>query len=305
MIRPWLYVLVFLMVLSSCKGPAGGKNLAGEEGFSFAFLTDIHLQPEAGAEIGFQWAIREVNKRDPDFVLTGGDMVMDVLSQSHERADSLYRLYADLSAKFRMPVYNTMGNHEIFGWQSFEEDIEQDSEFGKGMYEQRLGPRYYSFDHKGWHFMILDSNYLLERGAYTGKIDREQMDWIRRELEQLDRETPIAISVHVPFISSAFQITMGPDAKIPDGLVIVNSREVLALFSEHKLRLVLQGHLHFLESIHVQNQVCFITGGAVSGQWWNNGPDSKPEEGFVMIHVRGDDLTWEYVDYGWTPREDI
>jgi hypothetical protein len=98
---------------------------------------------------------------------------------------------------------------------------------------------------------------------------------------------------------------MGPEAKIPEGLVIQNSREVLALFSDYNLKLVLQGHLHYLEDIYVQNQVHFISGGAVSGKWWNNEPDSKPEEGFVMVHIKGEDLTWEYIDFGWTPREDF
>jgi hypothetical protein len=85
------------------------------------------------------------------------------------------------------------------------------------------------------------------------------------------------------------------------GQVISNGLEVLGLFSEHNLRLVLQGHLHFLEDIYVQNQVHFITGGAVSGKWWANDADSKPEEGFVMVHLNGEELEWEYVDYGWTP----
>lgn len=305
MLKFWLYPVIALFVLSSCNSPSGRNNQTAEDEFSFAFLTDIHLQPERGAKTGFQWAIREVNKRYPDFVLTGGDMVADVLNQSYGRADSLYRLYEDLVKKFKMPVYNTMGNHEVYGWQRIEEGIEQHPEFAKRMYEQRLGPRYYSFDHKGWHFIVLDAIYLLERGAYTGKIDEGQMEWIIEDLKQLDKRTPIAISAHYPFISSAFQLTMGPAAKIPKGLMIQNSREVLALFSEYNLRLVLQGHLHFLEGIYVQNQVHFITGGAVSGQWWDNKPDSKPEEGFVMIHIKGEDLTWEYVDYGWTPPEDI
>ena len=305
MLKFWLYPVVTLLVLSSCKTPSGSNNLTEEDEFSFAFLTDIHLQPERSAKVGFQWAIREVNKRHPEFVITGGDLVMDVLNQSYGRADSLYKLYADLAKKFKMPVYNTMGNHEVYGWQRMEEGIEQHPEFGKQMYEHRIGPRYYSFDHKGWHFIILDAVNLVERGAYNGNVDEEQIAWIAKDLKQIDKRTPIAISAHFPFVTSAFQLTMGPQAKIPKGLVIRNSHKVLALFSEYNLRLVLQGHLHFLEGIYVQNQVHFITGGAVSGNWWNNKPDSKPEEGFVMVHIKGEDLTWEYVDYGWTPPEDI
>ncbi len=305
MSKSCFYPIVALLILYGCSANSGKKKLTEENGFSFAFLTDIHLQPERGAETGFQWAIREVNKRNPDFVLTGGDLVMDVLNQSYGRSDSLYNLYKELSGKFDMPVYNTMGNHENYGWQRNEEGIEQHPEYGKGMYEERIGPRYYSFDHKGWHFIILDDVYLKEPGFYAGKVDDEQLAWIIKDLEKVDKLTPIAISVHIPFITSAAQISRGSRAGNSEGMVASNSREVLQLFSDYQLKLVLQGHLHFLEDIYIQNQVHFITGGAVSGKWWNNEPDSKPEEGFVMVHIRGEELTWEYVDFGWTPPNDI
>ena len=293
------------MILVGCNQPSSKTAVNEEDEFSFAFLTDIHLQPERGAEAGFQWAIREVNNLQPDFVITGGDLVMDVLNQSYGRSDSLYNLYEELSGKFEMPVYNTMGNHENFGWQRNEEGIEQHPEYGKAMFEQRIGPRYYSFDHKGWHFIILDDVYLKEPGVYAGRVDDEQMAWIIKDLEEVDINTPIAISVHIPFITSASQISRGSMAANSEGIVINNSSEVLGLFSEYNLKLVLQGHLHFLEDIYIQNQVHFITGGAVSGKWWANEPDSKPEEGFVMIHVKGEELKWEYVDFGWTPPNDI
>jgi 3',5'-cyclic AMP phosphodiesterase CpdA len=296
---------IFLLYLIACSPPSADTSVSDEGGFSFAFLTDIHLQPERAADAGFQWAIREVNKRNPDFVITGGDMVMDALNQTYGRVDSLYNLYQELSEKFKMPVYHTLGNHEVYGWQRIEKGIEQHPEFGKRMYEQRLGPRYYSFDHRGLHFMILDAIYLEERGIYTGKIDKEQMDWIAGELKDMATEDPIVISTHIPFITTAIQLTRGSMAPNPEGFVVSNSADVLRLFSEHNLKLVLQGHLHYLEDIYVQNQVHFITGGAVCGKWWNNTPDSKPEEGFVMIHVKGEGLSWEYVDFGWTPPEDI
>ncbi len=303
--KAFLFVGISLLILVGCNQPSSKTTVTEEDGFSFAFLTDIHLQPELGAEAGFQWAIREVNKLHPDFVITGGDLVMDVLNQSYGRSDSLYNSYIELSGKFEMPVYNTTGNHENYGWQRNEEGIEQHPEYGKGMFEQRIGPRYYSFDHKGWHFIILDDVYLKEPGVYAGKVDEEQMAWIIKDLEKIDKETPIAISAHIPFITSASQISRGSMAANTEGLVVSNSLDVLRLFSEYNLKLVLQGHLHFLEDIYIQNQVHFITGGAVSGKWWDNKPDSKPEEGFVMIHVKGEELKWEYVDFGWTPPDDI
>jgi len=298
--RTMLLFGMILWILTSCKTSSDSSS-AQEEGFSFAFLTDIHVQPERQAEAGFMWAINEVNKLNPDFVITGGDLVMDVLNQSYERADSLFNIYIKLSEKFKMPVYNTVGNHEVYAWYRQDPGIEEHPEYGKLMFEKRLGDRFYSFDHKGWHFIVLDAISRADGGGYQGKIDEEQILWLANDLQEVDKDTPIAISVHIPFITSASQLMRGSMAPNTPGQVISNGQEVLALFMEHDLRLVLQGHLHFLEDIYVQNQVHFITGGAVSGKWWANDAESKPEEGFVMVHVNGEDLDWEYVDYGWTP----
>lgn len=299
--RTLLWLGIFLWILTSCKTSGDTSSTQEEGGFSFAFLTDIHVQPERNAEEGFMMAINEVNKQNPDFVITGGDLVMDVLNQSYERADSLFNIYIELSKKFKMPVYNSVGNHEVYAWYRQDPGIEQDPEYGKLMFEKRLGDRFYSFNHKGWHFIVLDAISRAEGGGYQGMIDEEQIHWLAKDLLEVNKETPIAISVHIPFITSVTQLMQGSMAPNTPGQVISNGQEVLALFSEYNLRLVLQGHLHFLEDIYVQNQVHFITGGAVSGKWWANKPDSKPEEGFVMVHVNGEDLDWEYVDYGWTP----
>ena len=302
--RILLILGISILLFSACKQSTHPEAEQNENAFSFAFLTDIHLQPERSAEAGFMWAINEVNKRNPDLVLTGGDLVMDVLNQTYGRADSLFNLYIKLAGNFKMPVYNTVGNHEVYGWHRDEPGIEEHPEYGKKMFEKRLGDRFYSFDHKGWHFIVLDAISRSEEGGYAGGIDEEQILWLAKDLQKVDKTIPIAVSVHIPFITSATQISRGSLEANNPGMVIANSAEVLVLFSEHNLRLVLQGHLHFLEDIYIQNQVHFITGGAVSGKWWANEPDSKPEEGFVMIHVDGEELDWEYVDYGWTPPEE-
>lgn len=292
---------ISLWLFSGCNSSTPKSGDDAEEGFTFAFLTDIHLQPERSAVEGFQKAIDTLNLINPDFVLTGGDLVMDVLNQSHGRADSLFRLYKEVSDGLQMPVHNTVGNHEVYGWHRDEEGIATHPEFGKKMFEKHLGDRFYSFDHKGWHFIILDGIYRGETGHYIGKIDDEQVEWLKADLQKVDTTSPIAISVHIPFITSATQLSQGSLAASSEGLVITNSREVLELFRKHNLRLVLQGHLHFLEDIYVQNRVHFITAGAVSGRWWNNKPGEVPEEGFLLLHTKGEELEWEYVDYGWTP----
>lgn len=276
-------------VMFSCRGE--------KPDFSFAFLTDIHVQPELKAEQGFQQAIDNVNQLGPDFVITGGDLVMDVMGQTYDRADDLYKMYQKNMDLFEMPVYNTIGNHEIFGI-SMKEDIDRDHpEYEKGMFENRLGDRYTSFNYQGWHFMLLDSIIPTAGDGYAGWIDAEQMEWIESDLKQVDPETPIVISTHIPLISVFPQLNGNPIGDTMSGLVVNNAHDVLTLFQNHNLKLVLQGHLHAIEDISVGG-VRFITAGAVSANWWK-GLRNGLEEGFALIKVKDDSFTWEYIDFGW------
>ena len=93
--------------------PANEKLLENSDEFSFVFITDIHLQPERGAPQAFQKIIDSVNKMNVDFVLTGGDLVYDVLRGNFERSDSLFRMYKKAIEGFNVPVYNCIGNHEF------------------------------------------------------------------------------------------------------------------------------------------------------------------------------------------------
>jgi len=284
-----LAIISFLIVGVSCG--------SSEPEFSFVFMCDIHLQPEKLAVEGFKKAIEKVNGLKPDFVITGGDLVMDTLETEFDRADMLYDLYLENSKQFKMPVHNALGNHEIFGLYEKSGVDSAHPEYGKKMFEKRIGKTYYSFDFKGWHFMILDSVVEVDRERYMGKIKDEQLKWIKDDLEKTGKHTPIVLGTHIPFITSMTQVYGGPLEANNDYIVIVNSKEVLELFHDHNLKLVLQGHLHFLEAIYVRG-IQFITAGAVSGKWWK-GPNKETEEGFLLVKVKGDEFGWEYIDYGW------
>jgi 3',5'-cyclic AMP phosphodiesterase CpdA len=286
-----------ILILGCASARNGGTGPEDRGRFDFVFMTDIHVQPELDAEEGFSMAVDRVNRLSPDFVITGGDLVMDVLGVTYGRADSLYRIYEKLSAGIDAPLYNTIGNHEIYGW--YEESGADPShpEFGKKMYRKRLGRTYYSFDYGGWHFLVLDSVEREGDRGYVGKVGKDQLEWIRRDLSGVQVDTPIAVCTHIPLVSVMPQLREGPGTGISPSEVITNSREVLELFAEHNLKLVLQGHLHLVEEIRVSG-VTFITAGAVSGRWWK-GPRRGIEEGFAFITVNGGDFDWKYINYGW------
>jgi Icc protein len=287
-----LIIAVICPVLFSCS------RKPRQETFTFAFLTDIHLTPDRNAVAGFMQAIKAVNRLNPDFVITGGDLVMDALGQRYSRADSLYNLYNDAARNLIMPVHNTMGNHEIWGIFSSAGADSLNPEYGERMFEKRMGKSYYSFMHKGWKFMILNSIEDTRKNRYVGKIDDAQISWIKEELQKTDTLTPIVISVHIPFITANTQRYEGTTVANDSSTVIYNGREVLELFNHYNLKLVLQGHLHTVEDIYIKG-VHYLTGGAVSGAWWT-GPNNGFEEGFMLLTVKKGEISWKYIDYEWT-----
>lgn len=290
---------VTLLIFFILKVEIFTQSLIDANEFTFVFITDIHLQPERNAVEGFKQAINEINKINPDMVITGGDLIYDALGVSFERADSLYNLYNETIKLINAPVYNTIGNHEIFGWNEKSGVQREHPEFGKKMYENRIGKTFYSFEHKGVKFFILDSiEEVPEGGKYFGYIYDEQIHWLKNELISTDNLTPIIISTHIPFITSFSQIKAGSQKENERGLVVENSKEVLDLFSSHNIKLFLQGHLHYFEDLNIQNKTSFITGGAVSARWWR-GPNDGMEEGFLIIKLIGDEIFTEYFDYRW------
>ncbi len=288
-------VLFLAFGLISCTDVEKGDS------FSFVFMTDIHLQPEQQAVEGFREALSVADSLDVDFIITGGDLIMDALGASYARADSLYNIYNEEVKNLDLDIYNTIGNHEVYGWYPESLSDSLNPEYGKKMYEKRIGQVYYTFNHKGWKFYILDSVHKKGKRGYHGYIDSTQLEWLRQDLVTVDTATPIIISTHIPFISSWAQISVGSTVPLSHSSVVENSKEVLKLFEEYNLKLVLQGHHHIMEDIYIRN-IHFITGGAVSGAWWR-GIRDLTEEGFLLISCENGEFDWEYIDYGWKVEE--
>ena len=286
-----LFTSFILVLFSACKDKT--------DAFRFVFMTDIHVQPERRAAEGFRTAIEAVNRLDPAFVITGGDLVMDALQTPADRVDSLYTLYQDLTTAFKMPVYNTMGNHEVFGLYEASGISPANPGYGKQMFRNRLGggKTYYSFDYKNWHFIILDGIGFTPERRYYGHVDSLQLNWLKNDIAAVDTARPVVLSTHIPLFSIYGQMKNGPTFAMGESGVVTNALEVMHALAGHNLKLVLQGHLHVLEEMRYGNTT-FITGGAISGAWWKGSRDGTPE-GFLVIDVKQNDFSWEYKTYGW------
>ncbi len=286
-----LFALVLLLLSLTIHAQDKG------DGFTFAFLADIHLNNTEKAIKGFKKTIDTLNHLKPDFVITGGDLVMDASKVSCAKADSLFMLYDELQGDIEAPLYNCIGNHDNFGLRN--SSIKSTHpEFGRGMFEKYFGPSYYSFKKNNWHFIVLNS---INRDknkshGYDANIDSLQIEWIKEELTGIAPELPIVIITHVPFITVNAQFHNGGQASSGKNGAIRNSKQVLSLFEKHNLKLILQGHTHFLEDLYVNNKYRFISGGSVSAAWWNGATGVGMQEGFLLIEVKNEHIEWDYID---------
>ena len=223
-------------------------------------------------------------------------MVYDVLRGNKSRSDTLFTLYKNTSEKINVPVYNCIGNHELFG--IYEESVEDSlhPDYKYGMYERYFGKTYYSFDHKGWHFVVLNS--IEEQNKrYIGSISEEQLLWLKEYLAKIYPDTPLVITLHIPLVSTFPQIYPKP-SNSGGYKGLRNQARLMEIVEGYNLKLVLQGHLHWLEDINVMGKTRYITGGAVAGRpSWKG--KRHGEEGFLKIHIAGEEISWDFIDYGW------
>lgn len=291
--------------LSTAFGAEGAKKSAAD-GFTFAFLTDLHIQPERGAVDGVRQCVQKVNDLDrrPDFVLTGGDLIMDALDVGRERIQAQWKLFDDCFDRLELPVHHTLGNHDVVGWSARAVVQPGEQDYGKKIFAERYGKggTYRSFDHRGWHFILLDSiGQDAQTRDYKGWIDDDQLSWLKADLEKTGPRTPVILVTHIPFYSIWHQVLKGPKFPLDAKALVGNVFEFRQLFDKHNIQLVLSGHGHVLEKISL-GRITYIQGGAVCGMWWK-GPVYGNPEGFGVVECRADG-SWDYAyqDYGWKVR---
>ena len=170
--------------------------------FSFVFLTDSHIQPELDATHGTRLAFKRIQQwKGIDFAIQGGDHVFDAAAVTRARASQLFDLYVKTEQDLSLKVHHTIGNHDVFGVYPSSGIGPADSGYGRAMFAEHFGPTYHSFDHKGVHFIVLDSIGITPTG-WQPRIDNDQLTWLQKDLAALPPRMPIIVSVHVPLVTA-------------------------------------------------------------------------------------------------------
>ncbi len=131
----------------------------------------------------FETVLTQVNDHKPALLALLGDMIRGYnITTAPRQWDSLLPALA----RCQTPVFATPGNHDIWNQASGQ------------LWQERLGPRWYSVDYAGAHFIFLDTE-----GDATRKIGGDQLAWLSRDLEAAKEARLIFVFLHRPLFLEA------------------------------------------------------------------------------------------------------
>jgi Icc protein len=163
------------------------KEDAAAGGFSFIQISDSHIgfnkdaNPDVAATL--EEAISKINAapEDPDFLIHTGDITHFAKPAEFDAASQILK-----SAKPK-DVFYVPGEHDVL------------SDQGKQYMERYANGRergWYSFDHKGVHFIGLVNVLGMKEG--WGTLGDEQLTWLEQDLAGKSSSTPVIVFAHIP-----------------------------------------------------------------------------------------------------------
>ncbi len=232
--------------------------------FSFAYISDAHIQHIKGNKFVRNWdrglirAVAETNLLNPkpDFVVFGGDLAQLGTKEELDHG-------AELMARLNYKTHYVMGEHDYY--------------LDLGEYWSKLfGPHYYSFDHKGVHFIVLNSIITYDDWTYRRwptaeqrmlemagldnpngspfMVGEKQREWLRQDLAKVNKATPIVLFSHSPIQ----KLYKGWNFWTED------AEQIQALLKPFPKATVVYGHVHQIQ----YNQIGNISFYAVMATAW-------------------------------------
>ncbi|MFA6114062.1 MAG: metallophosphoesterase [Sphingomonas sp.] len=169
----------------------GGKRAGAYAVPSFTFLqlSDSHVgfakpaNPDARAT--YREAISKViaMPEKPDFIIHTGDITQLSRDQEFDDADQILK-------EAGIQTFHVPGEHDMLDEGNGKAFL---ARYGKGS----KGAGWFSFDHKGVHFVGLVNVADLKPGG-AGRLGAEQIAWLARDLAGHASSTPIVIFAHIP-----------------------------------------------------------------------------------------------------------
>lgn len=217
--------------------------------------------------------------------------------------------------------WSTMGNHDHDGHAKGDNSEAVDMQ-ASAPFRKTLGPTHISMNIGKVHYILLDNvlyknnfpgttaDVLLGDRTYKAGFRTEIMEWVRKDLSYVSKDTPILVGMHIPICNASGSNYNGEFASASQW------QEFIELFNGYKEVDFISGHTHL-------NRMRSIPGfgtnmyehniGAICAIWWNTsqytgGTSSKKGElnlcadgapaGYYVYDVNGTSRKWYYKAIG-------
>jgi 3',5'-cyclic-AMP phosphodiesterase len=235
------------------------KAARGE--LSFVQISDSHMgfNKPANTDVAatLQAAVAKISAlpNSPEFILHTGDISHLSKPEEFDTTDQILKS-APTKNLFFVP-----GEHDVL-----EDNGKQYLErYGKNT----KGSGWYSFDHKGVHFIGLVNVMNLKAGG-MGSLGTEQLEWLEDDVHHLSKSTPVIVFAHMPLWNIYPDWGWGTD----------DSAQALSYLKRFGSVTVLNGHIHQTMQ-KVEGNVTFHT--ATSTAFPQPRPGSAPSPGPMKV----------------------
>lgn len=207
-----IIALLFFLLVFSGFTEAGQAIDTPEHEFFFIVLGDSQFDnPQV-----FNRMIEDVSQVRPSLVIQVGDLISGYTNDTEQVKKEWRRFKDQLIPLGDIPYFPVPGNHDVLGERGKpNDDLER-------IYREIWGDLYYSFDYRNTHFLVLDTDYRNE----SGRIGSEQLQWLKKDLEQNRDKDHTFVFFHRPLSSLA------------------NREELHRLFVNYGVKAVFYGHWH-------------------------------------------------------------
>jgi hypothetical protein len=229
--------------------------------FTFAQISDSHIgfnkPPNADAHATFREAIAKVKAlpERPDFVIHTGDVSQLSRDDQFDDAEQMLK-------ELGLPVFFVPGEHDML-------DLEGGKAFLKRFGKGSRGAGWYSFDHRGVHFVALVNVADLKPGG-MGNLGAAQLAWLKDDLAGRPSSQPIVVFAHIPLWTVYADWGWGTD----------DATQALKLLARFGSVTILNGHIHQITQ-KVEGRIAFHT--ARSTAFPQPAPGTAPSPGPLKV----------------------
>jgi len=206
----------------------------------FGICADLHQDIMHDSPQRLSAFIEDMRTQRPDFIIQMGDLCTPI---------DRNRIILDIWNKFSGPRFHVIGNHDTDGGFTREDVVTFWNAMGK----------YYSFDLKGYHFVILDGNEPnpdKKSHGYPRYVSIKQLQWLEADLDKT--KLPVIVFCHqgidndIAGIENATKCRLAFERANKSGM--------------QKVQLVFSGH-HHQDYHNVINGIHYVQINSMSYYW--------------------------------------